>query len=75
MKIALDKQAHFWAGLAISLAIGLIFSAPWLGLLVGVAVGGLKEGYDATGRGTPDIWDFVATALGSVLGFIIFLLV
>lgn len=66
--IALDKQAHFWAGLAICLAAGLMAS-PVVALIAGVSAGILKEFWDALGNGTPDLWDAVATALGAAVGF------
>jgi hypothetical protein len=67
MKIEPDKVAHFWAGLAIMLAVSL-FGGWVIGLIAAVAAGLLKEAYDMTGRGTPDIWDAVATGLGGVAG-------
>jgi hypothetical protein len=63
----LDKQAHFWAGLAIMLSVSLF--GGWIaGLVVAIAAGLLKEVYDSMGFGTPDIWDAVATGLGGVAG-------
>lgn len=68
MKIRLDLQAHFWAGMAICLAVSL-FLPPIFGLGVAVAASAAKEAWDYTGRGIPDIWDFVATTVGGLLGF------
>lgn len=62
--VSLDKQAHFFAGAAIASVIAL-YVGPLSGLLAGVVAGALKELRDRVGRGTPDIWDFVATALGA----------
>ena len=65
--IALDKQAHFFAGMAVMLAASLMLG--WVfGLLAGIAVGILKEIKDYLGKGTPDHWDAIATALGAVAG-------
>jgi hypothetical protein len=69
--IALDKQAHFWAGLAICLGVSLFFG-PWVGLAVSVVAGIGKEVIDSLGYGTPDKWDGAATIFGSVLGVILF---
>ena len=63
----LDKQAHFWAGLAIMLSISLF--GGWIaGLVVATAAGLLKEAYDSMGFGTPDRWDAVATIIGGLVG-------
>ena len=66
-RIPIDKQAHFFAGAAIASTITLYGdNAAWgLGACVVAAIG--KELYDASGRGTPDVWDFVATALGGAV--------
>lgn len=66
--IALDKQAHFYAGLAICLAVSL-FVSPVIGLAAALVAGALKEIVDHMGFGTPDVWDFVATAVGGAVGF------
>ena len=63
----LDKQAHFWAGLAIMLSVSLF--GGWIaGLVVATAAGLLKEAYDSMGFGTPDRWDAVATIIGGLVG-------
>jgi len=63
----LDKQAHFFAGATIASTVTLYGgSAVWgLGACVVAAIG--KELYDASGRGTPDVWDAVATVLGGAV--------
>ncbi len=66
MKLPLDKQAHFWAGAAIAASVTL-YTNPFLGLLACIVAGVGKELRDATGRGTPDVWDAVATVAGSVV--------
>ena len=63
----IDKQAHFWAGLAIMLSVSLF--GGWIaGLVVATAAGLLKEAYDSMGFGTPDRWDVVATMIGGLVG-------
>ena len=69
--IALDKQAHAWAGLAIMLSASLFFG--WgFGLAVAIAAGVGKEIRDYLGHGTPDHWDAVATAAGGAVGAILY---
>ena len=68
--IPLDKQAHFLAGLSICLAVSLFFS-PLIGLITAIVLGALKEAWDGMGHGTKDVWDFVATASGGVVGFVL----
>lgn len=65
-----DKANHLIYGLLIFLAFGYA-----LGALIGVAAacfaGVFKEVYDkVSGKGTPDVYDFVATAAGGFLGFL-----
>lgn len=62
--MTLDKQAHFFAGAAISSVVALYLD-PTLGLVSGILAGLLKEIYDRMGYGTPDLKDFIATALGA----------
>ena len=62
--IGLDKIAHFFVGWAICASL-----IPFIGLysilpLTILAAG--KELYDATGRGTPDKWDFLYTLFGGI---------
>ncbi len=66
MKLPLDKQAHFWAGAAIAASVTL-YTNPLIGLAACIVVGIGKELRDATGRGTPDVWDAVATVAGAVV--------
>lgn len=61
-----DKKLHFLCGLLISLLIGLY--NPLYGLLAGMIAGVAKEVYDYIDYGGPDIKDFLATAVGSILG-------
>lgn len=63
--IALDKQAHFWAGAAIASAVALYLGSPVVGLVAGAVAGLLKEFVDSKGYGTPDLKDALATLLGA----------
>jgi Flp pilus assembly pilin Flp len=71
--VSLDKQAHFLAGTTICLSFAL-FVSPILGLITAIVLGAVKELWDGMGHGTKDIWDFVATALGGVVGFVLILI-
>ena len=66
VKLPIDKQAHFASGAAIAASVTLYTGLPWLGVFLCVFAGLLKEIYDSLGYGTPDRWDFVATAAGSI---------
>ena len=66
MKLPIDKQAHFLAGAAIAASVTL-YSAPHWGFFACCVAAVGKEIYYATGRGTPDKWDAVATIVGSVV--------
>jgi VanZ family protein len=66
--VPLDKQAHFATG-----AIGGFIVTYFLGFIGGVSVITIlafaKEVYDAHNTGhTSDVWDWVATTLGAILG-------
>ena len=67
-----DKKKHIYAGLALSLSVGL-FLSPLLGLLTATIVGALKEIiWDWWWkRGTPEFMDFVATVAGGVIGCVL----
>lgn len=65
--LPLDKQAHFWAGMAIASALTAYGVLPLVSFGVAIVVAALKEARDALGYGTPDIWDFVATGLGAAV--------
>lgn len=71
--ITQDKVAHFYAGLAICLAVSL-FVSPIIGFGVAILAGVAKEIVDKMGFGTADPWDFVATAVGGLLGFVLILI-
>lgn len=64
--MTLDKQAHFFAGAAIA-ATTALYLDPLYGLAAGTLAGAAKELYDRAGYGTPDLKDFIATALGAIV--------
>ena len=69
--IALDKQAHFFSGMALAFTVGL-FSDPLWGFLAAMAAGIAKEAWDMSGRGTPDALDMMATLSGGIAAFVVF---
>ena len=70
-----DKVLHFVAGVLIAAFASYLFGAM-TGLALGLAVGAGKELHDylRPENNTPDIWDFIATAVGAVIGATPFLL-
>lgn len=64
--IAIDKQAHFWWGWAVSASLYPLFG--WAGLILTAIMALGKEYRDSKGHGTPDKWDFVATVIGGIVG-------
>jgi hypothetical protein len=70
-KVPCDKQMHFICGFIIAAVL-----TPFIGLY-SVAVVALialaKEIYDYMHKDihTPDVWDWVATALGGLVGFVV----
>ena len=71
-----DKKQHLLAGLALSLLAGLLF-CPIGGLMAAVIVGlGKEVVWDGfLRRGTPEVMDFVATALGGLVAYLILIAV
>lgn len=69
-----DKVLHFKCGFLTTIVVGYFvepFSALWLGALLGM----LKEAYDIFFRKTnADMWDFVATLIGSGVAYGIIML-
>jgi len=65
-----DKKKHVYAGLALSILVGLLF-CPLTGLVTAAVVGALKEiVWDwLLKKGTPELLDFVATVAGGVIGY------
>ena len=72
MKI--DKAYHLIAGFVIAIVFGLI--SPITGLICSVVIGAGKEVvYDKLmKRGCFEVLDFVATVIGGVIGYLIFIL-
>jgi VanZ family protein len=73
--VPLDKQAHFATG-----AIGGFIVTYFLGFIGGVSVITIlafaKEAYDAHNTGhTSDVWDWVATTLGGIIGSLVILII
>ena len=70
-----DKLLHFIAGAIVSVFASYLFGAM-TGFLIALAVGAGKELHDYMRQetNTPDIWDFIATAVGAVIGATPFLL-
>jgi hypothetical protein len=74
-KVPADKQMHFIGGLVIAALL-----TPFIGaysIVVVAIVALLKEIYDYLHKDihTPDFWDWVATVLGGLVGFVIVALV
>ncbi len=67
----IDKQAHFYSGMAVCFAVGL-FTTPFIGMIVAIAAGMAKEAWDMGGHGTPDALDLIATSLGGFAAFLVF---
>lgn len=74
-KVPADKQMHFLCGLVIAALL-----TPFIGaysIVVVAIIALLKEIYDYLHKDihTPDFWDWVATVLGGLVGFVIVALV
>jgi hypothetical protein len=74
-KVPCDKQMHFLCGLVIAALL-----TPFIGaysIVVVAIIALLKEIYDYLHKDihTPDFWDWVATTLGGVVGFVIISLI
>ena len=70
-KVPADKQMHFICGLVIAALL-----TPFIGaysIVVVAIIALLKEIYDYLHKDihTPDLWDWVATVLGGLVGFVI----
>ena len=70
-KVPCDKQMHFACGLVIAALL-----TPFIGaysIVVVAIVALLKEIYDYLHKDihTPDFWDWVATVLGGLVGFVV----
>ena len=64
-----DKAMHFMVGVVVSIFASYLFGAM-TGFLLALAVGAGKELHDCMRpeTNTPDIWDFIATAAGAIIG-------
>jgi hypothetical protein len=67
--VPLDKQAHFICGLIIAAVLTPFIG--WYSVVLVSMVATAKEKYDAKykDKHTADVWDFVATTLGGLVGF------
>lgn len=66
-----DKLLHFIAGVVVYL-IANVFTDPFNAVAISVLIGALKEIYDSfDSKRTPDVFDFIATCLGGISGFLI----
>jgi hypothetical protein len=70
-KVPADKQMHFACGFIIAAIL-----TPFIGaysIVVVAIIALLKEIYDYLHKDihTPDFWDWVATVLGGLVGFVI----
>lgn len=68
MKIQIDKCAHLLGGYAVVMTLALV-STPLTGLALSSCLWGFKELVDAMGYGTPDLYDFIASAVWAVMAF------
>jgi hypothetical protein len=70
-RVPADKQAHALSGFII--AIFLTFFVGAYSVMVVAIIALLKEIYDYINKDihTPDFWDWLVTALGGVIGFIV----
>jgi hypothetical protein len=70
-RVPADKQMHFIGGLVIAALFTPFIGAYSITVVAIVAL--LKEIYDYLHKDihTPDFWDWVATMLGGILGFVI----
>lgn len=66
MIIRQDLKKHFLAGVIITAAVSLI-AGYFIGFMIAVLAGAAKEYYDQiTGKGTPELVDWVATTAGAI---------
>jgi hypothetical protein len=71
-----DKLKHLLVGIGIGLVFGVPFS-PSIGLITAAIVGALKEIiWDwLLKKGTPEFMDFLATALGGAIAYMVIKLI
>lgn len=72
MNIPLDKQAHFFSGAALALALGYVIPA-WAAFVIVLCAGAAKEVYDHYHQltHTADWYDLLATSSGGLVGSVI----
>ena len=71
MKVQEDKKKHFVAGFIIAAVVSLFFGYI-AGAAAAIVAGIGKEVYDkVTGKGTPEVLDFLATATGASTAILI----
>jgi hypothetical protein len=70
-KVPVDKFLHFICGLVIAALLTPLIGAYSIVVVAVIAL--LKEIYDYLHKDihTPDFWDWVATVLGGLVGFIV----
>jgi hypothetical protein len=70
-KVPADKQMHFICGLVIAALLTPLIGAYSIVVVAVIAL--LKEIYDYLHKDihTPDFWDWVATVLGGLVGFVV----
>ncbi len=72
MKIEKDKMLHFVVGGVIAIVVITFTGIPFWGVLASLIAGISKEVWDSTGRGTPDVYDIVATLIGGIAIALVF---
>lgn len=71
MKVQEDKKKHFVAGFIIAAVVSLFFGYI-AGAAAAIVAGIGKEVYDkVTGKGTPEVLDFLATATGAATAILL----
>jgi len=71
MKIPIDKQYHFIAGLCIYL-VSMLFFTLWVAMVPVIIIGTAKEVFDyLSKKGNPEINDLLFTIYGALPVFII----
>ena len=72
--VPLDKQAHFFTGVLGGVAISC-FLGFYAGVTIMTTIAFAKEAYDAHNTDhTSDVWDWVATTLGAILGSLLIII-
>lgn len=69
--VGVDKYLHVLAGLIITQLAIALFGEPWIGFIIGVVAGVLKETVDENAGGSFDLYDLLATVIGSGIGLVL----